>query len=126
MNISDLKQSKFLKKEDVGVGMLVTICALTEANVSMEGAEPQMKTILHFNEQEKGMVLNSTNAQLIAKITGIETDIEKGWVGHKIVLYADPSITLFGGKLVGGIRVRAPKTAAGKTIQQPADDNLGF
>lgn len=52
------------------------------------------------------MVLNSTNGQIIAQITKSEdTDDWKGW---KIVLYDDPNVS-FGGKLVGGIRVRAPR-----------------
>ncbi len=52
---------------------------------------------------------DETNGQLIAKITkSEETD---AWSGHKIVLYDDPSVS-FGGKLVGGIRVRAPRLPA--------------
>jgi hypothetical protein len=118
MNVSDLRTSKFLKKEDCDPPILVTIARLTEENVAMEGADPQMKTVINFNEIEKGMVLNSTNGQLIGKITGIEENIETGWIGKKIVLYHDPNIT-FGGKLVGGIRVRAPKT---KVQNNPAQE----
>ena len=110
MNIGDLKTSKYLKKEDVGDGTIVTISALSKQNVAMEGAEESLKFVLHFEEVDKPMVLNSTNGQLIAKITGISEDIETGWMGKKIVLYNDPSIS-FGGKLTGGIRVRAMNKA---------------
>ena len=68
-SINDIKSSKFLKKEDVGEGSLVTIRSLGQQNVAKEGAEEDMKWVLHFDEFEKPMVLNSTNAQLIAKIT---------------------------------------------------------
>jgi hypothetical protein len=111
MNVSDLKQSKFLKKEDFETPQLVTISALTTQNVAKEGAEPDMKPVLHFHELDKPLVLNSTNGQLIAQITGKDENIEQSWVGARVVLYADPSIS-FGGKLVGGIRVRAPRPGA--------------
>lgn len=111
MNIQDLKVSKFLKKEDVGPGVLVTIRQITSENVAKEGADPEMKYCLHFDEYEKPLVLNSTNGQLLGQITGITDNIETGWIGKVIVLYSDPSVS-FGGKLVGGIRVRAPRQQA--------------
>lgn len=107
-SINDLKSSKFLKKEDVGEGSLVTIKGVHQENVAKEGAEPEMKWCITFNEFDKPMVLNSTNGQLIGKITGIEDDIENGWIGKQVVLYNDPSVS-FGGKIMGGIRVRARK-----------------
>lgn len=106
MNIGDLKTSRYLKKEDVGDGTVVTISGLTKQNVAMEGAEESLKFVLHFEEFDKPMVLNSTNGQVIAKVTGISEDIETAWVGKKIVLYNDPAVS-FGGKLTGGIRARA-------------------
>ena len=136
MHINDLKTSKFLKKEDVGTGVLVTISGLSRENAAMEGAEPDMKVAMHFEELDKPMVLNSTNGQIIAQITGFQDDIEKNWLGHKIVLYTDPNIS-FNGRLVGGIRVRAPKAGAVSEKVLPKlptqtkpnlgyDDSLGF
>lgn len=103
-HINEIKNSKFLKKEDVGEGVIVTITDCTEENTAKEGSTPEMKWALHFRELEKPMVLNSTNAQIIAKITG--KDDTDDWIGARVELYSDPSIS-FGGKLVGGIRVRA-------------------
>lgn len=111
MNVNDIKQSKYLKKEDCGEGILVTVSGIKEQNVAKEGADAEMKVCLFFNEVEKPMVLNSTNAQIIAKITGHEDDIEHTWVGAKLVLYNDPNIS-YAGKITGGIRVRAPKNQA--------------
>jgi hypothetical protein len=108
-SISDLKSSKFLKKEDVGEGALVTIREVSQQNVAKDGAPEECKWCLHFDEFDKPLVLNSTNGQIIAKITGIENDIEVGWVGKKIVLYDDPNVS-YAGKITGGIRVRAQKT----------------
>lgn len=124
MHVSQLKQSKFLTRADVGPGMLVTIRQITQSDVAKEGAPEELRWCLHFDEAEKPMVLNSTNGQIIAGITkSEETD---NWSGHKIVLYDDPNVS-FGGKLVGGIRVRAPrqpKPAAvpAKAAPKPAPD----
>lgn len=107
--VHEMLESKFLKKEDVGRGMLVTIAGVEQRNVAVHDAEPEMKWAIAFHETEKPMVLNSTNIQLIAKVTG--SDDTDHWVGHKIVLYEDHNVS-FGGKLVGGIRVRAPRPDA--------------
>lgn len=117
MHVSALKESKFLKRTDVGAGQLVTIRNLTQENVAKEGVEPDLKWALHFEELEKPLVLNSTNAQIIAQIT--KQDDTDDWAGHKIVLYDDPNVS-FGGKLVGGIRVRAPRNQAAPKAQPKA------
>ncbi len=106
MHISQLKQSKFLTRGDVAKPVLVTIQEIFQDNVAKEGAPEELKWCIAFPELEKPMVLNSTNGQIIAQITKSEdTD---SWAGHKIVLYDDPTVS-FGGKLTGGIRVRAPR-----------------
>ena len=105
-NIHDLKQSKFLTKNDVTPAVLVTIRGFSQENVAITGAEPELKWALSFDELDKPLILNSTNGGIIAAITGSE-DFE-GWIGKKIVLYFDPNIS-FGGKLTGGIRCRAPR-----------------
>lgn len=116
MHINQLKDSKFLKKEDCNPPILVTIKKLTQENMAMEGDPAEMKWCVWFNECPKPMGLNSTNAQLISQI--VKSEETDDWPGHKIVLYNDPSVS-YGGKLIGGIRVRAPKTQA-KPVTQPA------
>ena len=101
-----LKESKFLKKEDCNPPILVTIKNLTQENMALEGDPLEMKWVIHFNEVAKPMGLNSTNAQLIAQI--VKSEETDNWPGHKIVLYNDPSVC-YGGKLIGGIRARAPR-----------------
>jgi hypothetical protein len=100
-------------------------------NVAKEGDKPELKWCLIFREYEKPMVCNSTNAQLIAQFSG-RTNSDN-WGGLKIVAYDDPNIA-FGGKLVGGIRVRAPKNrpaaapvaAPALADSEEASDNDGF
>ncbi len=107
--ISEMRESKFLKQTDVGRGVLATITKCDQMNVAMEGAGPELKWCLHFAELDKPLVLNSTNIQLTAKVCGSEDTDE--WTGKRLVLYTDPNVT-YAGKLVGGIRVRAPKPGA--------------
>lgn len=107
--ISEMRESKFLKKEDVGRGALGTITRCDQQNVAMEGAGQELKWCLHFAELEKPLVLNGTNIQLCAQICG--SDDTDHWVGKKVVLYTDPTV-MYAGKMVGGIRVRAPKPGA--------------
>lgn len=113
-SVNDLKKSKFLTQKEVQKPILVTIDNYEEVNVAKEGAEEELRWALILKEVDKPFILNSTNGQIIQSITG-SGDFDN-WIGKKIVLYHDPNIS-FGGKLVGGIRVRAAKNQ----IVQPAD-----
>lgn len=135
MHVSELKESKFLRKEDCGAGVLVTIRDCSQMNVAKEGAPEELKWVMHFDETDKPLVLNSTNGQIIAQMTG--SDDSDNWKGKQVVLYHDPNVS-FGGKLVGGVRVRAPRkppvpvTGVRPASLPPAepvgqgDDNLPF
>ncbi len=118
--VSDLKSSKFLKKEDVEQQVLVTIKKYEEMNVAMENQAPEMKWALYFNELDKPLILNQTNGMMIEVITG--SDNFDDWIGKQIVLFDDPNV-MFGGKMVGGIRVRMAKTA---TAETQTGDNIPF
>lgn len=116
-NLNDLKQSKYLTKEDVGRGVLATIQAYQQVNVALDGQPPEMKWALTFLEDLKPLVLNQVNGETIAEIAKSEEFDD--WAGTKIVLYNDPTVK-FGIKTIGGIRVRAPKGQA--TVPPPVDD----
>jgi hypothetical protein len=118
MNLAYFKNTKFLQQRDVGAGVLVTINRVTQENIAIEGAEPEHKIAIYFDELDKPLICNSTNAQLIAQITKQEENVETGWVGAKVVLYTDPNVS-FQGKLTGGIRVRAPKSQIQQAEQLP-------
>ncbi len=107
--IHEMLESKFLKKEDVGAGVLMTVTAVTQENVAKQGAEPEMKWCLNFQQSDKPLVLNSTNIQLCQQIFG--SDDTDYWIGHQVVLYTDPTVS-FQGKVIGGIRCRKPKVKA--------------
>lgn len=121
--VSDLKQSKYLTKEDCTPPILVTISGYEQVNVAMENQAPEMKWALMFDEAEKPLVLNQTNGQIISVIAG--SDDFDDWIGKKIVLYNDPTIA-FAGKVTGGIRVRAPKGRAAPPPVQSEPDEIPF
>lgn len=112
MKTHEMKESKFLKKEDVGSGMLLTITGIEQRNVAMPGADPEMKWCMSFQEFEKPMVLNFTNIQLAEKALG--SDDTDHWIGKKIVAFDDPNVS-YGGKITGGIRLRAVRGKAAQT-----------
>jgi hypothetical protein len=131
MKIGQMMESKFLKKEDVEPPKLVTIRGFSQQNAGRDDA-PEMKWTMSFIELNKPMVMNSTNLQLCAQALG--SDDTDHWVGKQVVLYNDPSVQ-FQGKLIGGIRIRAPKKRPGTpAAPEPApvataeefDDDIPF
>jgi hypothetical protein len=131
MKIGQMMESKFLKKEDVEPPKLVTIRGFSQQNAGRDDA-PEMKWTMSFIELNKPMVMNSTNLQLCAQALG--SDDTDHWIGKQVVLYNDPSVQ-FQGKLIGGIRIRAPKKRPGTpaapapapvTADEPFDDDIPF
>ena len=124
MHINELKETNYLKKESCDPPILVTMDHLDQKNVALEGEPEDLKYCLHFKEDVKPMILNSTNAQLIARAVGSEET--EDWPGKQIVLYNDPNVS-FQGKLVGGIRVRAAKKdKKGHPVPPDDDDSIPF
>jgi hypothetical protein len=114
-----MRESKFLKQSDIGAGALMTVTGCEPHNVAKEGADPENKWCLTFEETEKPLVLNAINIQLCERIFG--SDDTDHWIGKRVVLYVDPTIS-FQGKVTGGIRVRAPKVQnqAARPAARPA------
>ena len=83
------------------------------------------KPILYFSGEPKGLVLNKTNANIISKIYGTETD---DWIGKEIILYN--AMVEFKGDMVEAIRVRAPKAGtkgpAVRKASEPEYDEDGY
>lgn len=94
----------FLKHEDLG-GREVKVVI---ADVDMEDVKDVDTTkkclVMHFAGKEKALILNRTNCETMESITG--TDDYGAWVGHAVVLWTDQTVK-FGGKTVGGLRIRA-------------------
>ena len=115
---SEMQSSKFLKQSDVGDGVLYTVAGCRRQNVARDDDPAELKWCLLFEESDKPLVLNATNIQLAEQI--FASDDTDDWVGKRVVLYTDHTIS-FGGKVVGGIRIRAPKVKGAKP-KPPVDD----
>lgn len=107
--VGEMIESKYLKQSDIEDETEVTIAKVGQINVAREDQEPEMKWAIRFSELKKPMVLNSTNIQLLAK--ACDSEDSDDWIGKKVVIYADPNVS-YGGKLVGGLRVKLPAKQA--------------
>ena len=108
MKVGQAFPSKYLKADDLeDRDWTATIRDVIIEDIG-QGEQKQEKLILYFNEFEKGLVTNKTNATTIQKLYGDETD---EWVGKTIVLWPNHDVE-FKGEIVSAIRVRsrAPKT----------------
>jgi len=97
--------SKWLKADDLqGRACVVTISRLASEDVGDDTEKP----VLYFAGKAKGLVLNKTNANIIAEVLG--TDEMNDWRGRAITLY--PTRVEFQGKKVNAIRVQDVAPAA--------------
>ena len=115
--VDDLKSSRFLTKNDVEPPITVTIKCYEKMNVALETEAPEQKWTLYFKEVDKPLVLNVTNGELIGLVTGSRNLDD--WIGKQITLYNDKTVS-FGGKLIGGVRVRVEQPM--QPMQPPKDE----
>ena len=121
MHFSKMKQSRYLKTADVDPEVLVTIqkCELE----TIDEEKDEEKHVLHVREFDKGLVLNWTNIQLLAKATDCVDSDE--WAGKQVILFHDETVQ-FKGTVTGGIRVRAVKKKAPVVDDGPNDPIPGW
>ena len=96
-------QGNYLKKEQLdGKDLVVQIDKVEFETLKARDGKTEQKTVLHFTDGVRPMVLNQENWDTIASMYG---DDDGDWFGHRITLYHDPNVR-FGNQRVGGIRVR--------------------
>ena len=117
--VSDMVQSKYLRKEDIEDDTPATIRGVKLEDLGQEGQKEQ-RWIIYFKEQPKGMVLNVTTIRVLESAYGDDTDT---WIGKRVLLYVDPNVS-FQGRVVGGLRLRVPRPqkAAPVASKAPATD----
>jgi len=112
---------KYLKREDVteeGEAHKVISCVQQSLSTG-EGGESEIKWVLTLSDL-KPLILNATNIRrCVAAFVTSETD---EWIGRSIVVYDDPEIE-FGGRIVGGVRLRAVPKKAPKPKASPVGDD---
>jgi hypothetical protein len=105
--------SQYLGKADVPPqGLNLTIKGFRKEMVKGDDGD-ELKTVLHFTEDVKPLILNRTNAELLGHATGARTSGEAK--GKRVNVYND-ALIMFGAKRVGGLRLRAA------TVEQAAPD----
>jgi hypothetical protein len=111
-----MSESRFLKQSDFESPALVSIASFDKANVAPDNEPAEVKWIVYFAGYEKGLVLNAINRTTLGEMFGSPEDA----IGQGVVVFVDPDVS-FGGKKVGGVRLRAPKGT--KKVE---DENLPF
>ena len=116
LNFHDLYPSRYVKAADLrGQTIAVTI-----EHVEVETMpDKKTKPVLYFRGKDKGLVLNKTNATVIAYDLG--EDLSR-WVGEKIDIYAT-RVTGPNG-VTDGIRVKPVRKITPATPAAPAGDPL--
>ena len=103
--MSEMFPGKWLKKEDVPHPTTATISRVSREEVNADNGGREMKVVMAFAEPHlKPMILNIGNATAVTELYG---DDSANWVGKRVEVYTDPNV-MFGGKRVGGLRLRAP------------------
>jgi len=104
MNLNDMYPSTSLKSADFDETpeMVLTIKKVEIRDIGQEGA-PEPKPVLAFDETDKSLVLNKTNASIIGAMFG-DKNVDVAWIGKKITLHVE--MTAFQGKPTPGIRVK--------------------
>lgn len=112
MDINSIFPSNYLRAVDLN-GHKVN-CRVRD--VSLESLGDETKPVLYFSGKDKGLVLNKTNAQIIAATYGPETD---NWLDKEVTLY--PAKVQFQGRMVDAIRVEVPVPHVA-----PGEDDIPF
>ncbi len=89
-----------------------------------QGNDKESKPVLYFDDAQKGLVLNKTNAITIVKSYGDDTG---NWTGKDIQVF--PTTTEFKGETVDAIRVRIPpeqQPGAAPMADGEPDDEIPF
>ena len=115
-SVNDSYPSKYLKASDLNdTPLTLQISDVSEETVG-QGDQAEKKLVCYFRGEEKGMVLNKTNATTIADQLGDETD---DWIGQSITLF--PTQVDFGGRQVEAIRVKKRSAKPAKTDRRKPD-----
>lgn len=116
--LSEMFPSRWLRAEDLnGEDRLLEIDRVLVERIG-QGPEASDKYVIYFSDEKKGLVLNKTNALVLAKLYGDDTD---EWEGKRITLF--PCDVQFKQEMVSAIRIRprVPKPAKSSKPAPPSE-----
>ena len=115
---SKLIHSSYFKKTDFDdvddIPLVIASVEQTELT-DKKTNETRLRLQLLFEGEDKKVGLNQGNLKLLIQSYGKKTS---GWIGKPVILYWDPGV-VFAGELVGGLRLRVPRTRTAKPAPQP-------
>lgn len=113
-NIDGEFPSKYLKAADFDEdGTIMTIASYARESIKNREGVMEQKPILYFRGEEKGLILNKTNANKLTKL--FQSPNTDDWIDQPVRLYATE--VQFGADQVPAIRI---KQAALPTKKQDA------
>ena len=99
--------SSYIKKEDLAAGpQRFTIQHVSKVVFEARNGRPESTQLQLDLGDERQFSINKTNVKILMRAFGRKT---ADWIGRDIALYVDPHV-MFGGSLVGGVRVQIPET----------------
>ena len=118
-----ISTGKYLKRESVTAeGEVHTVVKCAEEQINSVDGGSETKWILYLSDL-KPLIMNATNIRRAVAAFG--TAEVNDWDGMRIIVFDDESVE-FGGKVVGGVRLRAipakPKAKAKSTKPTDVDE----
>ncbi len=111
--IDQLFPSRWLKSSDIGSSPRTA--TISRIDFELIGRDQEKKAVLSFQNTTKRMILNRTNAQILANLYGKEL---KNWVGKRITLYCAEA--QFRGTPCLAVRIREQAPGASQEENHPA------
>jgi hypothetical protein len=107
----------YLKAEDLqGKAVRLTLDHVALEDLKSTDGKVERRLVGHFAGKDKTLVINRTNADTLASLFGEDYD---DWAGP-VVLF--PDTTMFGGKRVACLRVRAATAKTTPAVHVPAPE----
>ena len=112
MKRSDAFPSSYLGKDDLPAppGTLAATIADVRMETIGQGNESEDKPVMYFSDQQKPLIVNGGNWDTCEQAFGADS---AAWADKKIEMYIDPNV-MYGGRRVGGIRMRVLNNENGK------------
>ena len=112
-NADEFLGGNYLRKEDLKEAKVVNVIEVwSEAVLNAN----RKKLVMAFQELEKPLILNKTNIKRMVRIFGASDT--SAWRGP-LTIYVEQGVE-YGGRVVGGIRVKPAEATQDGRDQQPA------
>jgi hypothetical protein len=95
--------------------VVVSIKGVGTAKVQGQNGRKEDCFVVYYNEMDKPMILNRTNAKAIEKVAG--SGMVEDWVGVRVTLYVEKGVKAFG-ETVDALRIRDKKPTMNKMTKE--------